>query len=151
MIIRGLLTRSEAIRYIISQFLGASFAVIFAYWITGNMMKVTPNETIPLLQTAAIEILFTFILVLVILNVATNSKTEGNSYYGIAIGSTVMFAAYIGGSISGGAYNPAVGLGPIFVDIIFGNGFSLNNILLYILAPITGGLLAAFLYRNITD
>ena len=151
MIIRGLLTKSEAVRYIISQLLGASFAVIFTYWVTGNMMKVTPDEFMPLSQVAVIEVLFTFILVLVILNVATNSKTEGNSYYGIAIGSTVMFAAYIGGSISGGAYNPAVGIAPIIIDIIFSNGFSVSNILLYSLAPITGGLLAIFLYRNITE
>ncbi|MEE2954182.1 MAG: aquaporin [Bacteroidota bacterium] len=149
MIIRGMLTKVEAIRYILAQLLGAFFAVIFNYWVTGNIMEVNPSEIAPLLHVLVIEILFTFILVLVILNVATNSKTEGNSYYGIAIGSTVMVGAYIGGPISGGAYNPAVGIGPIFVDIIFGNGFSLSNMMLYFLAPIIGGVLAAFLYRKL--
>ena len=97
------------------------------------------------------EAIFTFALVLVILNVATNPKTEGNSYYGLAIGVTIMAGAFAGGGISGGAYNPAVGAGPILVDVIVGEGNTLSNLWYYIVGPIFGGLAAAYIYKLTTD
>jgi aquaporin Z len=57
------------------------------------------------------ELLFTFALVWVVLNVATTKASEQMSYYGLAIGFTVMAGAYAVGSISGGAFNPAVVIG----------------------------------------
>jgi aquaporin Z len=59
------------------------------------------------------EFLFTFALVWVVLNVATAKATEGNSFYGLAIGFTVLAGAFAVGAISGGAFNPAVALGQI--------------------------------------
>ena len=58
-----------------------------------------------------VEVLYTFALALVVLNSAVTAKTKGNSYYGLAIGFTVVVAAFAGGPISGGAFNPAVGVG----------------------------------------
>ena len=57
------------------------------------------------------EFLFTFALVYVVLNAATAEGTSGNSFYGLAIGMTVMTGAFAVGDISGGAFNPAVALG----------------------------------------
>ena len=57
------------------------------------------------------EFLFTFALCYVVLNVATAKSTAGNSYYGLAIGFTVLAGAYAVGPISGGAFNPAVAVG----------------------------------------
>jgi hypothetical protein len=57
------------------------------------------------------EFLFTFALVFVVLNVATAKGTSGNSFYGLAIGMTVMSGAFAVGDISGGAFNPAVAMG----------------------------------------
>jgi aquaporin Z len=57
------------------------------------------------------EFLFTFALAFMVLNVATVSGTKGNSYYGLAIGFTVMVGAYSVGNVSGGAFNPAVAVG----------------------------------------
>ncbi|HIB08752.1 MAG TPA: porin, partial [Gemmatimonadetes bacterium] len=88
----------------------------------------------------------TFALVLVILNVATSPATEGNSYYGLAIGFTVLAGAYAVGPISGGAFNPAVGFGPILVDALAGEG-SFENLWHYIVWPIVGGLLALPVFR----
>ena len=103
------------------------------------------------LQILIVEAIFTFALVLVILNVATNPKTEGNSYYGLAIGFTIMAAAYAGGGISGGVYNPAVGTGPILVDVIIGDSNTLSNLWYYLVGPIIGAVVAAYVYKFTTE
>ncbi|MCK6478328.1 MAG: aquaporin, partial [Phycisphaerales bacterium] len=57
------------------------------------------------------EFLFTFALCYVVLHTATAKSNAGNSFYGLAIGFTVLIGAYSVGSISGGAFNPAVAVG----------------------------------------
>jgi len=79
MIIRGLLTIKEAINYILFQIAGALLAAILVGWLSGSVMEVAPSNTASVLQILVIEAIFTFALVLVILNVATNTKTKGNS------------------------------------------------------------------------
>ena len=151
MIFRGLLSVKEAINYILSQLAGAFLAAIFVQWVGGSVMEVGPSNTASVLQILSVEAIFTFALVLVILNVATNPKTEGNSYYGLAIGFTVMAGAFAGGGISGGAYNPAVGTGPILVDVIMGDGNTLSNLWYYLVGPIIGAVVAAYVYKLTTD
>ena len=151
MIFRGLLSIKEAINYILSQLAGAFLAAIFVQWVGGSVMEVGPSNTASVLQILSVEAIFTFALVLVILNVATNPKTEGNSYYGLAIGFTVMAGAFAGGGISGGAYNPAVGTGPILVDAIMGEGNTLSNFWYYLAGPIVGAVTAAYVYKLTTD
>jgi aquaporin Z len=92
------------------------------------------------------EVLGTFALTLVILHVATHPATEGNSYYGLAIGATVTAGAYAVGGVSGGAFNPAVGLGPIVVDALAGGG-TWANLWLYLVGPLGGALLAVAVFR----
>ena len=151
MIIRGLLSVKEAINYILSQLAGAILAAIFVQWVGVAVMEVGPSNTASVLQILSVEAIFTFALVLVILNVATNPKTEGNSYYGLAIGFTIMAGAFAGGGISGGAYNPAVGTGPILVDVIMGDGDTLSNLWYYLVGPIAGALTAAYVYKLTID
>jgi aquaporin Z len=151
MIFRGLLSVKEAINYILSQLAGAFLAAIFVQWVGGSVMEVGPSNTASVLQILSVEAIFTFALVLVILNVATNPKTEGNSYYGLAIGFTVMAGAFAGGGISGGAYNPAVGTGPILVDAIMGEGNTLSNLWYYLVGPIVGAIVAVYVYKLTTD
>ena len=151
MIFRGLLSVKEAINYILSQLAGAFLAAIFVQCVGGSVMEVGPSNTASVLQILSVEAIFTFALVLVILNVATNPKTEGNSYYGLAIGFTVMAGAFAGGGISGGAYNPAVGTGPILVDVIMGEGNTLSNFWYYLVGPIVGAVTAAYVYKLTTD
>jgi aquaporin Z len=93
-----------------------------------------------------VEMLYTFALALVVLNVATAKKTEGNSFYGLAIGFTIVVAAFAGGPISGGAFNPAVGFGPILIDTLHG-GTSMHYLWLYIVGPLLGGGLAGLIFR----
>ncbi len=70
-------------------------------------------------------------LAIVVLNVATDNATAGNSFYGLAIGFTVMVGAFAVGPVSGGVFNPAVGTGPILVDSFAGDG-SLASLWIYI-------------------
>ena len=151
MIYRGLLTAKEAIKYILSQLAGAFLAAFAVNWLMGDVMQVAPSNTASVMQILAVEAIFTFALMLVILNVATHPKTAGNSYYGLAIGFTIMAAAFAGGGISGGVYNPAVGTGPILVDVILGDGKTLANLWYYFVGPIFGAMAATCVYEFTLD
>ena len=90
----------------ISQFTGGIIAAFAVFLIKGDVLvEATVLSPIPSLLA---EFLFTFALCFVVLNVATSKNTSGNSYFGLAIGFTVLVGAYAVGSISGGAFNPAV-------------------------------------------
>ena len=151
MIYRGLLTSKEAIKYILSQLAGAFFAALAVNWLIGDIIQVAPSNTASVMQILVVEAIFTFALMLVILNVATHPKTAGNSYYGLAIGFTIMAAAFAGGGISGGVYNPAVGTGPILVDVILGDGKTLANLWYYFVGPIFGAMAATCVYEFTLD
>ncbi|HZS59049.1 MAG TPA: aquaporin [Gemmatimonadaceae bacterium] len=144
--LRGKIDAPTFIGYLISQFLGALAAAWIVYVVVGKTYPLAPAATATALQALLVEILYTFALCLVVLNVATSPDTEGNSYYGLAIGFTIVVAAIAGGGISGGAFNPDVGSGPIVVDAILKGG-SLSNLWLYIVGPFLGGALAAGVYR----
>lgn len=106
----------------------------------------TPANPGPTMMGALlVEVLYTFALVLTVLNVACTTKCSGNSYFGAAIGLTILAAAFAGGPVSGGAFNPAVGIGLCTVDGIKG-GHSLGHVWLYIVGPFAGGFLAALVY-----
>ncbi|MEM7367825.1 MAG: aquaporin [Bacteroidota bacterium] len=145
-LIRGKINGKEAGLYMLSQILGslaaagvASMLVQDASFNFGTALSPGANATY--LQALLVEVLFTFALALVVLNVATTKATEGNSYYGLAIGFTVLAAAYAGGGISGGAFNPAVGIGP---NVIGGDS---NDLWIYLVGPFAGGALAGLVYK----
>jgi aquaporin Z len=89
-----------------------------------------------------VEVLFTAALVLVVLNVAATRATRGNSFYGQAIGFTIVAAAFAGGPISGGAFNPAVGFGATLGAALFAGG-SWSDLWLYLVGPLAGGAIGA--------
>ncbi len=100
-----------------------------------------------------VEFLYTFALAIVVLNSATTEKTNGNSYFGLAIGFTIVVAAFAGGPISGGAFNPAVGFGLVLVKarhLRLANGTpmstTMSHLWLYIVGPFAGGAVAAAVY-----
>jgi len=113
--------------------------------ITGKTIALAPGDSVSATAALLVEILFTFALALVVLNSAVSAKTQGNSFYGLAIGFTIVVAAFAGGSISGGAFNPAVGSGPTLVHA-FIEGGSLSNLWLYLVGPFAGGALAAAVF-----
>jgi aquaporin Z len=88
------------------------------------------------------EFLFTFALCFVVLNVATAKATANNSYFGWAIGFTVLVGAYAVGPISGGAFNPAVAVGISVLNVSLW-----SNLWVYILAELIGAGLAALVFN----
>jgi len=140
---------SQVLGYWVSQIMGAFLAAFTFYLVQHKTFAPQPAAGVSFLQACSMEAICTFALVLVIMSVATAKKLEGNFVYGFAIGLTVTASAYVAGGISGGAFNPAVGMGPILVDIIFGSG-SPSHIILYIVGPLLGAAMAAkvFEYLN---
>ncbi len=136
----------EMVYYWIAQILGAFVAAVIVYLCVSNTFAPAPGANASMLGVLLVEFLFTFALALVVLNSATAEGTKGNSFYGLAIGFTVMVGAFAGGEISGGAFNPAVGIGPILMDVIAGGG-TIANIWIYLVAPLAGGAVAAYVFK----
>lgn len=142
---RGALPVRELGGYVAVQIAGAVAAALTVNVLTGSTFAPSPGLSATALQALLVEILFTFALALVILNVAVAKRTEGNSYFGAAIGLTVTVGAALGGGISGGVFNPAVGIGPTLVHAALSGG-SLSSLWLYLVGPLAGGALAAVVF-----
>ena len=143
---RGGMQSRDVLPYWIAQIIGALLAALAVRVILGSTFAPAPSEGAGVIAVLMVEILYTFALALVVLNVATAPATAGNSYYGLAIGFTIVVAAFAGGSISGGAFNPAVGIGPVLVNALAGGG-TVGNLWYYIVGPLAGGALAAVVFK----
>jgi aquaporin Z len=141
----GALPRSRLLPYWAAQVLGALTGAILARVIIGQTFAPAPGIGVSILPALLAEVLYTFALCLVVLNTAVSKRTAGNSYYGLAIGFTIVVAAFSAGSVSGGAFNPAVGSGPIIAHTLLGGG-TLKWIWLYWVGPLAGGALAAMVF-----
>jgi aquaporin Z len=135
---------SDVIPYWLAQLTGALVAALAVRATLGVTFAPAPAESAGALAALLVEILFTFALALVVLNTATAPATAGNSYFGLAIGFTITVAAFAGGPVSGGAFNPAVGIGPIVVHALAGGAGS--QVWLYVVGPLTGGALASVVF-----
>jgi len=138
--LRGKCEAKDVGPYMISQIAGSVLAALAVKYLKMGA-TVTPMSlnTLPALVA---EFLFTFALVFVVLNTATAKGTAGNSFYGLAIGFTVMSGAFAVGNISGGAFNPAVAVGISVVGLA-----AWPNIWVYWLAEFAAGAAAAFLFK----
>jgi aquaporin Z len=137
---RGKATATEMIGYWVAQVLAAvGAALVVGTFKESALVVATVPPTGPSLLA---EFLFTFALCYVVLNVATTRGTEGNSYYGLAIGFTVLIGAYAVGGISGGAFNPAVAVGLVSLGIV-----GVSSLWIYLLANLFGGAVAALLFN----
>lgn len=144
-LIRGKINWLDAFVYWIIQILGSAAAAGVYTFITGEVFAPAPS-TLASFQTATLmEFFITFALATVVLHVATSDETAGNNYYGLAIGLVILAGAFAGG-LSGGVYNPAVALGAYIADMANMN-IHAQNVLIYLIGPLTGGLLAGIIYR----
>jgi aquaporin Z len=142
-LIRGKVKPGDAVPYIIAQVAGAAVAALVVAKCLRAGVAVTPMA--PHVGTALLaEFLFTFALVYVVLNAATAEGTSGNSFYGLAIGMTVMTGAFAVGDISGGAFNPAVAVGISMLGLS-----SWSNIWIYLLADFGAAIVAAIVFMLI--
>ena len=138
----------EFLKYFLAQILGATIGAYLVFTLSSGMV-VQPNLDESVYAILLAEVLFTYLLVLVILNVACHPNLKGNSFYGIAIGLTVMAGAYSVGGLSGGVFNPAVSIGPSIIDYITGYGVSQHFLWYYLTAPIAGSILAVIHFNFI--
>ena len=156
-LIRGKLKGKDFLAYIVAQLAGGLMAAYAASVIMGHATPIAPSEIhvaanntklpINLGLCLLVEGLFTFALALVVLNAATAKETAGNSFYGLAIGFTIVVAAFAGGPISGGAFNPAVGTSLTAVSALAGGG-SWQYLWLYLVGPLLGGAAAGVVFRE---
>ncbi len=144
--LRGKAEAKDIVPYFALQILGALAAAAVHFFLKGETFAPAPGEGVSFVQALTAETLFTFVLASVVLNVATTKALDGNYVYGFATGLTVTAAALCAGAISGGAFNPAVGTGPILFDTLQG-GSSIANLALYWIGPLLGGGLAAALFK----
>ena len=106
-------------------------------------------RSLPVGRAIICELVASFFLVTTVLQTATSSRTSGNSFFGLAIGFTVVAMAITIGPISGGAFNPAVGV------LGLTTASSLTDLLgaynwVYAAGPLGGGLVGALVYRIVT-
>jgi aquaporin Z len=144
--LRGILPTAQVGPYMGAQVLGALLAAGVVVVVMGAPLVVAPAATTSFAAFVGLEFLFTFALCLVVLNTATAPEVAGNSYYGLAIGFTVMVGAFAAGPLTGGAFNPAVVLGPAVVAAASG-AVSLPAVGVYLAAALAAGALAAGVYR----
>ena len=138
--LRGRCPLKDVIPYIITQLVAAVAAAALAKYFFG---LATPMVIEDRPKAFVGDLLFTFALGWVVLNVATAKRTENNSYYGLAIGFTVLAGAFaVGGSLSGGAFNPAVAVGLGMMKII-----QPAHVAGHVVADLIGGALAAGAFR----
>ena len=147
---RGKLPGRDVVPYWIAQLIGALLAALTVRAVTGKTFAPAPGPGVGTGSALLVEAVFTFALALVVLNAATARQTEGNSFYGLAIGFTIVVAAFGGGPVSGGAFNPAVGVGPALVRAFVGGdegAGALAPVWVYVVGPLGGAALAALFFR----
>lgn len=147
--LRGVMSWTTVLLYCLMQLLGSLAAGGIAVVIFGkgkHGLSVIGHPAVDLERfnwgsACLVEFLYTFALVFVVLNVATTKANEGNQFFGLAIGFTVVAGACSGGPVSGGAFNPAVGFGlplcagtPEFIPV-------------YIVFPLLGAAAAVGMFR----
>lgn len=138
-LLRRAMPRRETLPYVTAQLSAAVLASLLSLWCApddSGELAVSPLSLEPL-PTIVFEVLFTFALVTVILNVALSRGQRGNQFFGLAIGAVVLAGSYVAGPISGAAFNPAVtaALGTMGIA-------SWSDIWLHLTSQLAGGLLA---------
>jgi aquaporin Z len=137
---RGRTATADVVPYWVSQIVGGLLASVAAKFLVGDPKGAA---LVPAVGPAFVgEFLFTFALVYVILNVATAKATSGNSFFGLAIGMTVMAGAFAVGGVSGGAFNPAVAISIGVMGLV-----SMPSLWIHIVAELAGGAVAALVFK----
>jgi aquaporin Z len=136
--LRGRMRSNEYVAYLATQFVAVVLAGLLVRYVGGRESHVAVASSGKMLVA---EFVFTFALAWVVLHVATARGTEGNSFYGLAIGFTVVAGAFSVGGVSGGAFNPAIAVGAMVTGLL-----QWGNIWIYFLADFLGAAAAAYLF-----
>lgn len=138
--VRGALTKADLLPYWIAQIAGGLLAGLLVNFL--HDQPIAPPVAFALVPSLIVEFLATFALAWTVLNVATAKGTANNSFYGLAIGGTVMAMAFAVGGISGGAFNPAVGFALPLMGLV-----QSGQCLVYLGADLAGGAVAGLAFN----
>lgn len=136
---RGRFAAKEIVPYWIAQVTAAVAAAMITSQLVGPGASMS-IDSVP--RALLAELLFTFALAWVILKVATAKATEGNSYYGVAIGAVVTAGIFAVGDTSGAAFNPAVAVAIGVMKIV-----DLSQVWIHLLGTFAGAAGAAWIFR----
>jgi aquaporin Z len=143
--LRGRISAIDAAWYAGAQLVGGVVAALATrFVIVGKPVAAAAPTGRALAAAIVVEVLFTFALAYTVLNVATSKDHPNNSFYGLAIGLVVLAGVTAVGGISGGAFNPAVGLGVLIAGLA-----SWQMLWIYLLATLLGGALAGYAFRSL--
>ncbi|MCI1553168.1 MAG: aquaporin [Levilactobacillus sp.] len=148
MVINRRISGKDAVWYVIAQVLGATVAsAVMKLFVGGlglatNQLGQTDFPKISAGLAFSVEVIVTFLFLLVILNVTSNQHGNSN-FAGLTIGVTLAFLIIVALNLTGGSLNPARSFGPA----ILAGGSALNHLWLYILAPEVGAIIAAVVAR----
>jgi aquaporin Z len=144
-LVRRRIGLAQAVQYWIVQLVAGVIAGLVARAVVdpATVTALHPSGH-ALRATAVVELLFTFALCYVVLNVATSKDQPGNSFFGLAIGFTVLAGAFAVGGISGAAFNPAVSLGAAV-----GGLFAWSTLWVYLVVQVIAGIAAGLVFRGL--
>ena len=141
--IRGKIRPTEVPGYMVAQVLGSVAASFVAVYFKGEAGG-GGADTFDAGRVILAELLFTFLLVFTVLNVATAKGTAGNSFYGLAIGFAVLVGAFSAGDISGAAFNPAIAVGACVMKLS-----AWTTLWAYLAAQFLAGTCAGYLFKAV--
>jgi len=136
--VRGRMAANEFGAYLVTQFVAAILGGLVVRYVGGHESHAAVASSGKMLVA---EFIFTFALAWVVLHVATASGTVGNSFYGLAIGFTVVAGAFAVGGTSGGAFNPAIAVAAMVTGLL-----TWGHIWVYLLAEFVGAVVAAYAF-----
>lgn len=146
-LLRGRIKGADAGGYILAQLLGGMAGAVTSQLILDNAKPTALSPAGREIWVAlAVEALFTFALAYVVLNVATSRSHPDNSFYGLAIGGTVLVGVATVGGISGAAFNPAVAVGGAAIGL-----FAWSAIWIHLFAQAIGATLAAMAFLALSE
>jgi aquaporin Z len=142
---RGKMDRADVLPYMLAQLMGAIVAAFMASFLLAcnGSVDIRPIQHFTFCSIFA-EFTGTFAWVYVLLNVSTTQSNSGNSYYGLAIGFTVMAMSFILGGVSAAAFNPAAAVGFAIAGMI-----SFADIWIYLIGAGLGAATAAVVFLNV--
>jgi len=130
----------SAVQIVAGILAGCCYSALF-----GHAFNLGPAKGFGLVSSGVCELLYTFMLCFVVLNVAVAKKATPNEYYGLAIGFVIIAGAYGAGAVSGGCFNPAVAIGIDVSSAYLGLGWCI----VYTCFELVGAALAAVLFKMV--
>jgi len=146
--ITGKISPDQLLFYVTAQLIGAVFGAFLVWQISGISHVASPSHSTGTYEFIAVELLFSFLFVLLFLFMVYPSKKQRNPVFGLMIGLTFYGSYMIAEPISGTGLNPALTSAFVLIDFL-NNGFSYYYLPIYIFAPLLGGLAASFIYKKL--